>query len=186
MPSKGGFILASNHLSFLDPPALGVACPRPLNYLAREDLFDIPILGRLLRRVGAIPLAMDKPPSPGTVKETIRRLKKGEGLVIFPEGTRSRDGRLQQGWPGIGLIALKTGVPIVPVCLKGTEKALPRDAKFIRCKKVSLCFGEKIEAGAISSSENRKDEYRKISQIVMREIARLQEREKSHTLQVTS
>jgi len=177
VPSEGGFILASNHLSFLDPPALGVACPRPLNYLAREDLFDIPILGRLLRMVGVIPLAVDKPASPGTIKETIRRLKRGEGMVIFPEGTRSRDGYLQQGWPGIGLIAVKTGVPIIPVCLKGTEKALPRGAKFIRCKKISLCFGEKIEAGTINSSENRKDEYKNISQVVMGEIARLQERE---------
>ena len=172
IPRRGGFILASNHASFLDPVVLGIASPRRLNFMAREDLFRNRLFGKLISITGALPL--DKETSGiRTVKGSLRRLKAGGALVIFPEGTRSFNGSLGKGSSGVGLLMLKADVPAVPVYLKGTEKALGRGAKFIRCKKVSVYFGERIEP--VNYTRESKQGYRDMAERVMREIRRLKE-----------
>ncbi|HOK55753.1 MAG TPA: lysophospholipid acyltransferase family protein [bacterium] len=142
-PKKGGFIVASNHLSYLDPPTIGFVCPRKLYYFAKSSLFEIKVLSSIVRILGAIPLDRESS-MPLTLKKAIKILKKGEGLVIFPEGTRSKDGLIKEGKPGVGFLAIKSNVPVVPVRLKGTDKALPRNSKFIRLKKIEVIVGNPV------------------------------------------
>lgn len=143
IPKKGAFILASNHVSYLDPIALGIACPRPLNYMARHDLFFNPFFGWLLRHVRSFPLKRDTADL-SAIKKALCCLEAGEPLVLFPEGSRRMEQVSDEPQAGIGFLALKSGAPVIPACIKGTDVALPKGAKFIKPTKVSVHFGEQI------------------------------------------
>lgn len=157
--------MASNHVSFLDPIALGVATSRRLNYMARHDLFNNPFFSWLLFNVNAFPVKRDSADK-SALKEGIKRLRSGGGLVVFPEGTRSRDGVLFGPQPGIGFIAAKSAVPVIPAFVQGTEKAWPKGAKRIRLGQVSVYFGKQI------SIEGRMP-YQDIAQQIMDNIRHL-------------
>jgi len=143
IPKDEGFILASNHVSFLDPVLLGVSCPRKVNFMARHTLFKGPIFSWLLPLLNTFPVRRDYADI-SAVKEAIKRLRANGPLVMFPEGTRSEEGNLGKPEPGIGLLVKKAGVPVVPAFIKGSEKAWPKHAKFIRPVKISVFFGEQI------------------------------------------
>jgi 1-acyl-sn-glycerol-3-phosphate acyltransferase len=144
IPKKGAFILASNHVSFLDPIALGVACPRKLNYMARHDLFRNPIFARLLAACCTFPVKRDSA-DPGAFKKAIRFIKDGKALVLFPEGRRADyNDASSMPQPGIGFLYSKLEVPVIPAFVKGTHLALPRGARFIRPAKIYVCFGRQI------------------------------------------
>lgn len=175
IPKTGGCILAINHLSFLDPPALAAASHRVLHFMAREGLFTLPILGKFLSLVNVFPI---KRIGVGieAIKEALRRLAKGEIVVIFPEGRRSFNGTLGSAKSGVGLLSFKSKVNIVPVYIKGSDLALPVHAKFIRLKKISLCFGPPLILDEIAGSgAKRKEVYLEITDAVMERIARLKE-----------
>ena len=143
IPRKGGFILASNHISYLDPIVLGVACPRPLNFMAKHDLFGRIFLSRLISKLGAFPVRRNSADL-FAIKEAIHRLGNSGGLVLFPEGSR-RVSEISPGvQPGIAFLALKAGVPVVPAFIKGSDLALPRGSRLIHPKKISVFFGEQI------------------------------------------
>lgn len=142
VPSAGGVIIAANHVSYLDPPVIGVSLKRRPVYMAREGLFKIPILGSFIKMF-ALPVKRGKP-QPSTIKEAIRRLKKGELIVIFPEGSRSIDGNFLDAKRGVGVLSAMCGVPVIPTYIKGTEKALPVGAKFLRPSKIKVIFGKAI------------------------------------------
>lgn len=143
IPKKGGFILASNHISYLDPVALGVACPRQLNFMAKEELFSNPLFSWFILALGAFPVERDSADL-SALKEAMQRVKTGEVLVLFPEGSRRFNGESKRPYPGIGFLAAKLDVPVIPAFIKGTEKALPSDTKFIRPHKISVYFGKQI------------------------------------------
>lgn len=143
IPKRGGFILASNHVSYLDPIAVGVACQRKLNYMAKEELFCNPLFSRLLSRIGVFPVKRDSADL-SALKEAMRRVRIGGALVLFPEGSRRFDGASHEPYSGIGFLAAKLNVPVIPAFVKGTEKALPAGAKFIRLTNISVCFGKQI------------------------------------------
>lgn len=143
IPKKGGFILASNHVSYLDPIVLGVACPRKLNFMARDDLFYNPLFAWLISSVGAFPVKRNSPDS-SALKVAISRLKRGKPLVIFPEGSRRINGYTSSVEPGVGFLVVKSNSTIIPSFIKGTDLALPKGAKFIRPKKISVYFGKEI------------------------------------------
>lgn len=145
IPKEGGFILASNHASFLDPILLGVACPRILNFAARDSLFKIPLFGLLIFNVGAFPIKRWSADL-SAVRESVRRLQAHTGLVVFPEGTRSVNGQLQAITHGFVLLASKAGVPIVPVWIKGSYKAWGRRSPMIRPSKITVVFGQPVTA----------------------------------------
>jgi 1-acyl-sn-glycerol-3-phosphate acyltransferase len=128
IPARGGVLLISNHLSYLDVFVLGILIPRPLNYVARSTLFR-PILGALIRSVGGFPIQREGMGASG-LKETLRRLRHGGIVVLFPEGTRSRDGALGPIKPGIAALAARARVPVVPAGLAGTFEAWPRRRPF--------------------------------------------------------
>ena len=165
IPKKGGFILASNHLSNLDPMILGVACYRELNFMAKEDLFRNGFFGRLISTVGAFPVKRDYG-DVSAFKEAISRLKRGCALVIFPEGTRNQNTKNVQAQPGIGLLSSKANCPILPVFISGTDKAMPPGFRFIRPAKVKVKFGRLL---CFESSQP----YELIASKVMQEIISL-------------
>jgi 1-acyl-sn-glycerol-3-phosphate acyltransferase len=141
LPRRGGFVLASNHQSFLDPMVLGVASPRPLAFLARESLFQHPLFGLIIRKLNAIPVATDSL-SPDALRRAVQVLKRGWPLVVFPEGTRSPDGRLHPLRRGVALLAVRAGVPVIPVRIFGAYAAWPRHRKFPRSRgRIAVAFG---------------------------------------------
>lgn len=164
VPKKGGFILAGNHISYLDPIAVGVATPRGLSYLARDDLFLNPLFAWLLYSVRAFPVKRDSADI-SALKESLQRVRNGGGLVIFPEGSRKAD-RIFEPEPGIGFLASKLNTPVVPVFVKGTEIALPKGAKFLKPAKISVHFGKQILI-------ERGMPYQDIARLVMEKIRRL-------------
>ncbi len=144
IPKQGGFILASNHISFLDPVILGVACPRRLNFLARHDLFRNPAFGWLLLHLNVVPLKRGAADL-SALKEAMARLRAGKGLLLFPQGTRQQGSEFFGGArPGVGFLAAKLNVPVIPAFIQGTERAMPRGTKFIHPAKVKLIFGKQI------------------------------------------
>src|SRR4051794_22720171 len=130
LPESGGVLLVSNHLSHLDVFILGIPLRRPLNYVARSTLF-FPPLGALIRSVGGFPIQREGMGAQG-LKETLRRIRKGGIVVLFPEGTRSRDGELGELKSGIAVLAARASVPVVPAAIAGTFEAWPRTRKFPR------------------------------------------------------
>ena len=139
VPSEGGFILASNHVSYLDPPVLGAACPRILFFMAKEGLFKIPLFGCLIANLNTFPVKTHSGDL-RAIRRAIEELKAGRALAVFPEGGRTPNGRLGKPLPGIGLLAVKAAVAIVPAFIKGSNTALPLNAKFIRPKKIKVYF----------------------------------------------
>ena len=166
IPKKGGFILASNHVSYLDPIAVGVACPRKLNYMARHDLFSSRLSIWWMNSVGCIPLKRDSADL-SALKQSIKRVKNGGGLLLFPEGARQLPGQAPvKPESGVGFLAAKLDVPVIPVFVKGTEKAMPRGARFIHPNKVNVYFGKQI-------SIERRMPYEDIAQTIMDSIRHL-------------
>ena len=123
VPLKGGVILASNHASFLDPPLVGSGLQRDINYLARESLFRYPGIGALLRSWNSVPVDRDGGGAAG-LRAILDRLLAGGAIILFPEGTRTPDGKLQPARSGIGLTVIKSDAPVVPVRTFGTFEAL--------------------------------------------------------------
>lgn len=165
IPQEGGFIIASNHFSYLDPIAIGVACPRRLNFMARDDLFYNPFFSWLITTLGAFPVKRHSPDS-SALKEAIRRVRNGQPLVLFPEGRRGSQGLPLEPQAGIGFLVAKLDVPVIPAFVRGTERALPKGAKFIRPEKIFVYFGKEIFI-------ERRQPYQDISQRIMEEIRRL-------------
>lgn len=143
IPKKGGFILASNHTSYLDPVVLGVACPRKLNFMAKEELFCNPLFSWLISTLGAFPVKRDSADL-SALKEAMRRVKKNKAIVLFPQGSRKFDNNSDEHYSGIGFLAVKLNVPIIPAFIKGTDSALPVGAKFIRPCRICVYFGKPI------------------------------------------
>ena len=167
VPPKGGFILACNHLSYLDPPAVGCRIPRNLHYFARDSLFFWP-LGLLITKLNSIPVNRDQLDL-GTLRKVLTVLKRGEPVLVFPEGTRSSDGTLQKSQKGLGLLVHKSGVPVLPARLHGSFEILGKGKLFPRIgRKLYLNIGSPILSEKLSFDSS--DRYQKISDLVMHEI----------------
>jgi 1-acyl-sn-glycerol-3-phosphate acyltransferase len=172
VPSTGPALLVSNHVSVLDPPFVGAAAPRELYFLAKEELFDIPLLGRLIRALNSRPVKRDGSDS-RALKTALRLLRDGRAVLVFPEGTRGVEGRLGEGKPGAGMLAVMSGAPVVPVFVSGTGRALPPGRSIPRPTKVRVSFGPPLHCTA-RDDEGRKERYREATQEMMRAIAHLQ------------
>ena len=179
VPQTGPVILASNHASFLDPPIVGAGLRRPINYLARASLFRFWPVGWLFHRWNAVPVDRDGGGAKG-LRMILDRLLDGAGNILFPEGTRTSDGKLQPARSGIGLIVAKSAAPVVPVRVFGTFEAWGRNQKFPLPKKIAVKYGqpmrfEKLRAEAKDCSTKRlKEIYQEIADEIMAAIARLE------------
>ncbi len=134
--------MASNHVSYLDPISLAAGTRRHLNFMARHDLFH-GRFGKFISAVGAFQVERGKPDL-SAIKEAIRRVENGGGLLLFPEGERKFDSDSNEPQPGIGFLASKLDVPVIPACVCGTDQAWPRHAKFIKFSKIKVLFGPQI------------------------------------------
>jgi len=143
VPACGGAMVLSNHQSHLDPVLIGLACDRRLNYLARETLFGFAPFRWLIHSLDAIPLDREGLGLTG-LKETLRRLKQGEMVLIFPEGTRTHDGEIAALKPGFSALAKRTAVPLVPVAIEGAFHAWPRWRLLPGVATIHILFGEPI------------------------------------------
>ncbi len=170
MIEEGPCIIAANHCSYLDPPLVGVACKRAIHYLARKSLLDAPILGPILPELNVIPVEQ-KNADRSALMGAIRVVRSGGAVLIFPEGTRSPDGQLQQAQPGIGMIVAKTGVPVVPVRIRGAYTVLPRGAKLPIAGRISLTIGDPLTR--LTGGCNDREAYGLISETVLESVARL-------------
>ncbi len=144
VPKEGPVILAANHLSILDPLVIGAGIRRPVSFIARSELFRLPVVGWLIPRLYAIPVERGAGDL-AAIRGAIRVLEKGQVFGIFPEGTRSRTGRLRPFKTGVAAIALRTGSPVVPVAIIGADKAWPVGRKLFRLRRpIRVVFGEPI------------------------------------------
>jgi 1-acyl-sn-glycerol-3-phosphate acyltransferase len=148
LPIEGGALICSNHQSHFDPVLVGVAFRRRLNYLARRSLFDFPVLKWLISYLDAIPIEREGM-GIGGIKETLRRLKRGEAVLIFPEGTRSLDGQIAPLKPGFFSIAKRSKCPVVPVAIAGAYEVWPRHRWLPGIGRIAVYVGEPISPEAI-------------------------------------
>jgi len=154
IPSKGAVILASNHCSYLDPIILGLLTPRKLNFLAKEELFRNFFFKHLITTLGALPLKRDKLDHK-SFQRALYLLSEGKILAFFPEGTRSKNKKIGKLHQGTARIALKTKVPLIPVVIKGTGKALPPGKKLIRLVKIRARVGKPIPVNGILKEKKK-------------------------------
>jgi 1-acyl-sn-glycerol-3-phosphate acyltransferase len=167
----GAAILASNHQSYLDPPCIGMACRNDIYYLARNTLYQRPLIGPLLKRLNTVPVDRDRG-DVSSIKAIIRLLRSGHRVIIFPEGTRSSDGKLQPARAGLGMIIAKTLAPVVPVRVFGSFEALPRVGG-LKLRPVSVVVGKPMRFSEDALKGDR-DVYQKLSNQVMEKIAGLE------------
>ncbi len=176
IPKTGGVLIASNHASYLDIPILGCGMPRRASYMGRLDLFSGPV-GWLMRHLGWIPIRRERVDR-GGFEEAISRIKAGGAVIIYPEGSRTEDGRLQAGKPGVGMIVAATGCPVIPAYLAGTFDVLPPGAKWIRLRPIRVTYGAPMDFSALvkelDGESKRKDVYQRISQQIMDRITALE------------
>jgi 1-acyl-sn-glycerol-3-phosphate acyltransferase len=172
MIQSGSVIVAMNHQSYLDPPLAGNACDRAIYFLARRSLLNVPVLRWLLPKLNVIPVnqeGIDR----SALKALIQVIKAGNGALVFPEGSRTLDGNLQPGLPGIGLVIAKTLAPVVPMRIFGAHEAWPRGGGRMRFHPITVVVGEPIHFTASDLQDRGKDVYTQLSQRVMDAIAAL-------------
>jgi 1-acyl-sn-glycerol-3-phosphate acyltransferase len=169
----GPVILAMNHQSFFDPPLAGNACDRPIYFLAKKSLMNIPVLGWLLPKLNVIPVNLEGGDR-SALKALIRILSAGECALVFPEGSRTPDGNLQPAAAGLGLLIAKTRAPVVPMRIFGAFDAWPIHGKIHLWRKITIVVGEPIYFSDAELGTGGKDLYVRLSQRVMDSIAALQ------------
>ena len=169
IPEKPGFIIASNHRSFADPPLLAVTsmCAK-FSFVAKEELFRNRFFGWFIRKLGAFPVVRGKGDMK-VISDSVERLKEGRNLVIFPEGSRSKDGKLGKGKTGVALIAAQSGADVVPA-------AIIFDGKLRFRKKIIVRYGKPIHSGEIAIDKEFNPKMLKpVKQRIMGDIQKLLE-----------
>jgi 1-acyl-sn-glycerol-3-phosphate acyltransferase len=204
VPATGPVLIVSNHVSLLDPPLVGGAAPRPLFFMAKEELFRIPLFGRLIRSLNARPVRRDGSDM-RALKAALAQLEEGHALLVFPEGTRGEEGQpLREGKAGVGMLAVLSGAPVVPVYVSGSGAALPRGRTLPRRTRVRVTFGAPLtfkrerramgksvgqsvgkpagtpegpREGKRAGDDGRKEAYREAAQEMMRAIGQLRDQQ---------
>jgi 1-acyl-sn-glycerol-3-phosphate acyltransferase len=169
VPLTGGVIIASNHIGAADPPIVGTCVKRELYYLAKKELFKGFLLRNLISRLNSIPVnrsILDQ----RALQAAENALRQGYGLILFPEGTRSRSGELRKGKPGVGLLARRVLIPIVPAYVENSRGFLTLIFKW---KRLKVRFGEPLNVKLVASFPDDKEGYRAITEELMARIKRL-------------
>jgi 1-acyl-sn-glycerol-3-phosphate acyltransferase len=173
LPETGGLILAANHQSYFDPPLVGICSRRAVHYLARKSLMDWPFFGRMFPDMNVIPVDRGGNDM-SALKKVIHKIREGEGVVLFPEGTRSTDGNLQPAQPGVGLVIAKTLAPVVPMRIFGSYEAFPKNSKGVKLHPITVVVGEPIVFTKEDVGDGKREDYLRLSQRVMDAIAALE------------
>ena len=168
VPREGRLLLASNHLSVLDPALIGSVMPRELDYMAKTELFQIPGFGALIRALNAHPVDRSGSDS-AALRLALRLLGDGRAVLVFPEGTRGVEGSLQAARAGAGMLAALSGAPVLPVYVQGSGRALPKGAALPRPARVTVAFGDPIRF----AKTRGRTRYQDVSDEIMAAIGRL-------------
>lgn len=154
VPSTGPALLLVNHQSYLDPLLLGLPMKRPVSMLARKNLFEIPLLGRIVKTLYGLPIDRESPGT-GAIREILHRLDHGFLIAIFPEGTRSSGIKLGPIRPGFISILRRAEVPVIPVGIAGADRAMPRGSMLPRPRRLRVVFGEPVFPETIGHLKQR-------------------------------
>ena len=173
MIESGPLILAVNHSSFFDPPLAGICSRRGVYYLARKSLLKWPFFGPLFPAMNVIPVERDGNDM-SALREVIKKIKEGNGVVLFPEGTRSKDGNIQPARAGIGLVIAKTGAPVLPMRIFGAFDAFPKNSKRLHFTKITVVLGEPLYFSKNEIASATRETYQMLSDRVMAAISALQ------------
>jgi 1-acyl-sn-glycerol-3-phosphate acyltransferase len=178
-PLSGPVILASNHASFLDPPLVGCGVDRAINFLARDTLFAVPVVGAAIRALNSVPVDRDGGGGAG-LKSILDRLEKGGGILLFPEGTRTADGEPQPARAGIGLTVIKSTAPVIPVRVFGTYEVWGRRRRWPKLGKLAVKYGHPLDFAELRTEARRcsksrlKGIYLQVAKQIMAEISKLE------------
>lgn len=171
VPATGPLLIVANHSSFLDSPVVGGMAPRKLMFLAKAELFDIPLFGALIRGVNARPLKREGA-DPAALRLALKILEDDRALLIFPEGTRGPEGTLREPKTGAGMLAVLSGAAVVPAYVSGTGRAWPKGRRLPRPGKVGVTFGPALRFER-QPGRDRKEQYAAASRAMMDAIAGL-------------
>jgi 1-acyl-sn-glycerol-3-phosphate acyltransferase len=172
MIDDGPLILAVNHSSYFDPPLAGICSHRAVYYLARKNLLEWPLLGPLFPAMNVIPVERGGNDM-SALREVVKKIREGNGVVLFPEGTRSRDGNLQPARAGIGLIISKTLAPVLPMRIFGAYHAFPKGSRALRLTKITVVVGEPLYFTREEVLPASRETYQRLGDRVMEAIAAL-------------
>ncbi|MGD6944044.1 lysophospholipid acyltransferase family protein [Cytobacillus gottheilii] len=159
-PKEGGVLLCANHIDNLDPPVVGITAPRPVYFMAKEELFNVPVLGKLLPKIHAFPVKRGMSDREA-LRNGLKIIKEGNVLGLFPEGTRSKNGELGKGLAGAGFFALRSSAEVVPCAIIGPYKPF---------RKIKVVYGKPIN---IQELRNRKASAEETTDMIMNEIRTL-------------
>lgn len=165
IPKQGPCVLCFNHRSLLDPPVLGVYIPRKLSFMAKEELFHIPVLGFLIKHLGAFPVKRGAGDI-GAIKAALKILQEGKVLTMYPEGTRMKSGKVGKPKPGVALIATKAQVPVIPIAATGDYKLF---------HKITINVGKPIVLNEYFHQKLTMEQLQEISNDIMNHIRSLME-----------
>lgn len=171
IPEQGAVLLCANHISNWDPPLVGLPLMRRVNFMAKQELFKIPLLSQVLRYLGAFPVkrgATDKK----AIRTALSRLQEGKVVVIFPEGTRSKSGRLQKAYSGSGFLALKQPCTVIPVAIIGPYRLF---------RPVKIIYGSPVNLDDLRVEKITKQEAVLATERIMNSIRQLLENQQSNT-----
>jgi 1-acyl-sn-glycerol-3-phosphate acyltransferase len=174
LPATGGYIVAANHASHLDPPIVGQFLPRQVSFFARKTLWKPGVAAWWLDAVGTIPVDRDGGTSLDAIRRVLQALANGRVVIVFPEGTRSKDGQLQAPKAGVGLLACKAGVPVVPARVFGSFEAFGRDATPRPGTPVSVTYGPPLMPADYDHPGDGKERYQRTAERIMDAITRLE------------
>jgi 1-acyl-sn-glycerol-3-phosphate acyltransferase len=174
LPAEGGYIVAANHASLLDPPIVGQFLPRQVSFFARKTLWKPGIAAWWLTAVGTIPVDRDGGTSLDAIKRVLQALSRGKVVILFPEGTRSLNGELQPAKPGVGLLACKARVPVVPARIFGSFEAFGRGGGMRLGSPVSVAYGPALSPADYDHPEDGKERYARTAARIMEAITRIE------------
>lgn len=170
---QGSCLFASNHQSMIDPPLLGSCLPREISFVARRTLFDNPLFGFVIRACHSIPIdrgAADL----GAIRAALAALAEERGLLIFPEGTRSIDGVITAAKAGAGLLACKSGAPVVPIHIRGARDVLAKGSRFpVGSARIRVRFGPAMTASAYDPGKDHPERFLEASRRILEAIKSL-------------
>jgi 1-acyl-sn-glycerol-3-phosphate acyltransferase len=175
VPKQGPVILASNHISNLDPPVVGVGIFRPCAYMAKEELFSNRYFAWFITRLNAFPVKRGTADR-ASLKKALDLLEQGWALVMFPEGTRSDTGELQEPEMGVGMIAYRSGAPVVPAYISGTNQVMPKGGGF-KLRPIRIRYGRPLQFSAPAGTRPGREEYEAAARRIMEAIRELRDQE---------
>ncbi|MFQ3550283.1 MAG: lysophospholipid acyltransferase family protein [Armatimonadota bacterium] len=173
IPKSGGVLICANHISYIDPPAIGVASKRSVHFMAKKQLFEVPILKFLMKPLQTFPVNQ-RSADRMALRKAIDYINNGEIVAMFPEGQRNLSGKLMPALPGAGMIALNSDAVVIPAAVFNTEKMLPKGSVFLRFTKLRVVFGKPMDLSDLKEISGR-DTIEKACIRIMDSIGRLLE-----------